>query len=91
MRLPCVKFREPPEKGAGSASPARSRARRITKFDKSILTFGASGGMMGMHIIGMEGWRMDQKKLAIWLKAIAVGCALCGLALFGFILPRFLA
>ena len=34
---------------------------------------------------------MDQKKLAIWLKAICVGCALCGLALFGFILPRFLA
>lgn len=34
---------------------------------------------------------MDQKKLSIWLKAIAVGCALCGLALFGFILPRFLA
>ena len=34
---------------------------------------------------------MDQKKLAIWLKAIVVGCALCGLALFGFILPRFLA
>ena len=34
---------------------------------------------------------MDQKKLAIWLKAITVGCALCGLALFGFILPRFLA
>ena len=34
---------------------------------------------------------LDQKKLAIWLKAIVVGCALCGLALFGFILPRFLA
>ncbi|MBR0366787.1 MAG: DUF2975 domain-containing protein [Clostridia bacterium] len=34
---------------------------------------------------------MDQKKLAIWLKAIVVGCALCGLALFGFILPRYLA
>ena len=34
---------------------------------------------------------MDQKKLAIWLKAIVVGCALCGLVLFGFILPRFLA
>lgn len=34
---------------------------------------------------------MGQKKLAIWLKAIVVGCALCGLALFGFILPRFLA
>lgn len=34
---------------------------------------------------------MDQKKLAIWLKAIVVGCALCGLALFGIILPRFLA
>lgn len=34
---------------------------------------------------------MDQKKLAIWLRAICVGCALCGLALFGFILPRFLA
>ena len=34
---------------------------------------------------------MDQKKLAIWLKAICVGCALCGLALFGFILPRYLA
>ena len=34
---------------------------------------------------------MDQKKLAVWLKAICVGCALCGLALFGFILPRFLA
>jgi len=34
---------------------------------------------------------VDQKKLAIWLKAIAVGCALCGLALFGFILPRYLA
>ena len=34
---------------------------------------------------------MDQKKLAIWLKAIVVGCALCGIALFGFILPRFLA
>lgn len=34
---------------------------------------------------------MDQKKLAIWLKAIVVGCALCGAALFGFILPRFLA
>ena len=33
---------------------------------------------------------MDQKKLAIWLKAIVVGCALCGLVLFGFILPRFL-
>ena len=33
---------------------------------------------------------MDQKKLAIWLKAIVVGCALCGLALFGFILPRYL-
>ena len=33
---------------------------------------------------------MDQKKLAIWLKAIVVGCALCGLALFGFILPKFL-
>ena len=36
------------------------------------------------------GMRMDQKKLAVWLKAIAVGCALCGLVLFGFILPRFL-
>ena len=34
---------------------------------------------------------MDQKKLAIWLKAIVVGCALCGLVLFGFILPRYLA
>lgn len=34
---------------------------------------------------------MGQKKLAIWLKCIAVGCGLCGLALFGFILPRFLA
>ena len=34
---------------------------------------------------------MDQKKLAIWLKAIVVGCALCGAVLFGFILPRFLA
>ena len=34
---------------------------------------------------------MDQKKLAIWLKAIVVGCALCGLLLFGFILPRYLA
>lgn len=34
---------------------------------------------------------MDQKKLAIWLKCISVGCALCGLALFGFILPRFLS
>ena len=34
---------------------------------------------------------MEQKKLAIWLKAICVGCALCGLALFGFILPRFLS
>ena len=34
---------------------------------------------------------MDQRKLAIWLKAISVGCALCGLALFGFILPRYLA
>lgn len=34
---------------------------------------------------------MDQKKLAIWLKAIVVGCALCGLALFGIILPRYLA
>lgn len=34
---------------------------------------------------------MDQKKLSIWLKAIAVGCGLCGLALFGFILPRYLA
>lgn len=34
---------------------------------------------------------MDQKKLAIWLKAISVGCALCGLALFGFILPRYLS
>lgn len=34
---------------------------------------------------------MGQKKLAIWLKAIVVGCALCGLALFGFILPRYLA
>ena len=34
---------------------------------------------------------MDQRKLTIWLKAICVGCALCGLALFGFILPRFLA
>lgn len=34
---------------------------------------------------------MDQKKLAIWLKAISVGCALCGLVLFGFVLPRFLA
>jgi len=34
---------------------------------------------------------MDQKKLAIWLKAIAVGCAICGLVLFGFILPRYLA
>lgn len=39
----------------------------------------------------MGGWKMDQKKLAIWLRAICVGCALCGLALFGFILPRFLA
>lgn len=34
---------------------------------------------------------MDQKKLAIWLKAIAVGCAICGVVLFGFILPGFLA
>ena len=34
---------------------------------------------------------MDQKKLAVWLKAIVIGCALCGLALFGFILPRYLA
>ena len=34
---------------------------------------------------------MDQKKLAAWLKGICVGCALCGLALFGIILPRFLA
>ena len=34
---------------------------------------------------------MDQKKLAIWLKAIVVGCALCGLTLFGYILPRYLA
>ena len=34
---------------------------------------------------------MEQKRLAIWLKAIVVGCALCGCALFGFILPRFLA
>ena len=34
---------------------------------------------------------MDQKKLAIWLKAIVVGCAICGLLLFGFVLPRFLA
>lgn len=34
---------------------------------------------------------MDQKKLAIWLKCIVIGCGLCGLALFGFILPRFLA
>lgn len=34
---------------------------------------------------------MDQKKLAIWLKAIVVGCALCGAVLFGFILPRYLA
>ena len=34
---------------------------------------------------------MDQKKLAIWLKCIVIGCALCGLALFGIILPRYLA
>lgn len=34
---------------------------------------------------------MDQKKLAIWLKAIVVGCAICGIALFGFILPRYLS
>ena len=34
---------------------------------------------------------MDQKKLAIWLKAIVVGCALCGLTLFGYILPKYLA
>ena len=34
---------------------------------------------------------MDQKKLTIWLKAIVVGCALCGLVLFGFILPRYLS
>ena len=34
---------------------------------------------------------MDQRKLAIWLKAIVVGCAVCGLVLFGFILPRFLS
>ena len=34
---------------------------------------------------------MDQKRLAIWLKAIVIGCGICGLVLFGFILPRFLA
>ena len=34
---------------------------------------------------------MDQKRLSIWLKAVVVGCALCGVALFGVILPGFLA
>ena len=33
---------------------------------------------------------MDQKKLAIWLRGIAVGCGLCGIALFGVFMPRFL-
>lgn len=33
---------------------------------------------------------MNQRKLALWLRAICLGCALCGLALFGFFLPRFL-
>ena len=34
---------------------------------------------------------MDQKPLSLWLRVIVIGCALCGVALFGFILPGFLA
>ena len=33
---------------------------------------------------------MSQKKLSLWLKLIIVGCALCGVVLFGFILPGWL-
>ena len=33
---------------------------------------------------------MDQKKLALWLKALIAGCALCGIVLFGFLLPAWL-
>lgn len=46
------------------------------------------GFMMG--VLYEEDRHMDQKKLALWLKAIVVGCALCGIALFGFIVPQFL-
>ena len=34
---------------------------------------------------------MDQIKLARWLKAVAVGCAICGLLLFVGVLPRWLS
>lgn len=33
---------------------------------------------------------MDQKKLALWLKALIAGCSLCGIVLFGFLLPAWL-
>ena len=33
---------------------------------------------------------MNQRKLAGWLKVVIAGCALCGAALFGFILPMWL-
>lgn len=33
---------------------------------------------------------MDQKKLSLWLKALIAGCALCGIVLFGFLLPAWL-
>ena len=64
--------------------------KNLSNNNKKLLTKETYGGILPVTMILLEGGiTMEQRTLARWLKAVLIGVGLCGLVVYGAILPLY--